>query len=305
MPVQFKHSGICVGTLTPMKENGDINLDVIPQYAEYLINAKVNAVFVNGTTSEGLSLSNEERKQLAEKWIQTAKGKLKVIVHCGAVALRDAQELAKHAEKCGADAIASIPSFYFPPRTVQELVRSVAEIASSAPDIPFIYYHSPRTHVDLDIASFMLLAKEKIPNFAGIKWATSNAADAYKCVTKINNDDVTVMWAEDDTILGALSMGISSFNGSSYSITAPYAHKIIEAYEKNDGKSADISQIKMKQIVDLLEKNGNWLQRTKAAVSMIGLPMGPTRLPVQMLDASEHKELEQELRDMGLLHSCR
>ena len=54
-----------------------------------------------------------ERKTMAERWISSCKGRLKVIVHCGALSLRDAQELAQHAEKNGADAVSAVPSFYF------------------------------------------------------------------------------------------------------------------------------------------------------------------------------------------------
>ena len=54
-----------------------------------------------------------ERKTMAERWLLACKGRPKVIVHCGALSLRDAHELAHHAEGNGADAVSAVPSFYF------------------------------------------------------------------------------------------------------------------------------------------------------------------------------------------------
>jgi len=285
--------------MTPFKKNGDVDLDAIPNYVQHLIDQKVNAVFVNGTTAEGLSLTIDERKKLAEKWVEATRGKLKTIIHCGAIAIRDAQDLAKHAESIGADAIAAIPSFYFPPRNCGDLVQSVADIASAAPKTPFIYYHTVRTHLNVEMATFCLQARERIPTFAGIKWADENAAEAYKVFTKIQADDFVLMWAIDDSFLAALTMGMESFNGSSYTFTGLLAAEITEAYKKGDFKKADAGQLKLKKIVDVLEQDGEWLERHKAAAEFAGLSMGPPRLPNQSLAKDKNARFREELTKVG------
>lgn len=94
-------------------------------------------------------------------------------------------------------------------------------------------------------------------------------------------------------------MGINSFNGSSYTFTAPIARRVIDAFQRGDQKTADAEQLKLTKVVNVLEKNGDWLPRHKAAAKMIGLPMGPTRSPVQPLTDDEYQQLFEELMQLG------
>jgi len=58
----------------------------VPGYVDFLVKGKIDGVFVLGTLGEGLPLTVSERKEVAEAWIQAAKGKLSsVVVHVGAL----------------------------------------------------------------------------------------------------------------------------------------------------------------------------------------------------------------------------
>ena len=72
-----KIKGLNVAVVTPMTQDGAVNLDVIPQYAEFLISQGVDGVFVNGSSGEGLLLSVEERMAVLEKWMPFS-GKLNI-----------------------------------------------------------------------------------------------------------------------------------------------------------------------------------------------------------------------------------
>ena len=63
---------LIVAPFTPMDSKGEINLEVIGQYASYLIDSKISGAFVCGTTGEGPSLTTEERKMILEKWISSS-----------------------------------------------------------------------------------------------------------------------------------------------------------------------------------------------------------------------------------------
>nr|XP_022287010.1 N-acetylneuraminate lyase-like [Crassostrea virginica] len=82
----------------------------------------IKAVFVNGTTSEGKSLTKKERKKVAEKWILTSSGRLKIVVNVGGLNDRESIDLTKHAADARADAIASLPSLFFKPNSI-DVVR--------------------------------------------------------------------------------------------------------------------------------------------------------------------------------------
>lgn len=140
-----KLQGLVAATITPMTENGEINFPVIGQYVDYLVKEQgVKNIFVNGTTGEGLSLSISERRQVAEEWVRQGKNKLdQVVIHVGALNLKESQELAQHAAEIGADGIAVIAPFFFKSQNKDALISFLREVAAAAPALPFYYYHIP------------------------------------------------------------------------------------------------------------------------------------------------------------------
>ncbi|ELU15950.1 hypothetical protein CAPTEDRAFT_91103, partial [Capitella teleta] len=69
---KFKAEGLIASTFTPFTEEGEINVEVIPDYADYLLDNGVKSVFVNGVDGEWTSLTSEERKQVIEAWLWIA-----------------------------------------------------------------------------------------------------------------------------------------------------------------------------------------------------------------------------------------
>ena len=94
-----KIKGLIDAPFTPMHPNGDINLEVIPAYADMLVKNGLKGVFINGSSGEGYMLTPEERMAVAEKWVASVPKDFKVIVHVGSCCLRESVTLAAHAEK--------------------------------------------------------------------------------------------------------------------------------------------------------------------------------------------------------------
>ena len=132
--------GLIAASFTPMDANGNVNLSAIDKYADLLADSKMTGAFVCGTTGESLSLTTDERKSILEQWVKSANGRFKVIAHVGSNSLIEAIDLASHAARSGADAIASMAPCFFKPATVDELIAFFAPIAKSAEDLPFYYY---------------------------------------------------------------------------------------------------------------------------------------------------------------------
>ncbi|XP_012870964.1 PREDICTED: N-acetylneuraminate lyase [Dipodomys ordii] len=158
-----KLQGLVAATITPMTENGEINFSVIGQYVDYLVKEQgVKNIFVNGTTGEGLSLSMSERRLVAEEWVTQGRNKLdQVVIHVGALSLKESQELARHAAEIGADGIAVIAPFFLKPWSKDVLVNFLKEVAASAPELPFYYYHIPAlTGVKMSCSTYNYLGKK-------------------------------------------------------------------------------------------------------------------------------------------------
>jgi len=123
----------------------------------------VNTVFVCGSMAEFDKMTIDERKTLAEAWLEwgTAEG-LYIIVNVGTTVLAEAKELAAHALEHGAAAIASVPPYYNAAPDIPTLVSWLKDMASAAPTLPFFYYHLPGvTQVNIPIATFMAEAESQ------------------------------------------------------------------------------------------------------------------------------------------------
>ena len=103
-----KIEGLIDAPFTPFYENGDINLEPIPEYARMLKKNGIKGVFINGSSGEGYMLTDEERMALAEAWMAAAPEDFKVIVHVGSCCAPASRKLAEHAAKIGAWGIGSL-----------------------------------------------------------------------------------------------------------------------------------------------------------------------------------------------------
>jgi len=149
--------GLVAAVHSPFRRDGSLNLDAVAGQAALLRSLGVSLAFVGGSTGECHSLTLEERRALARRWTEVARGStLGVVVHVGANCLADAQALAADAQAHGALAIAALAPSYFKPRDVDTLVACCAEVASAAPRTPFYHYDIPAlTGVSLSMPEFL------------------------------------------------------------------------------------------------------------------------------------------------------
>ena len=150
--------GLISAPYTPMKEDGSIDLQKIKEYADLTAShGCVNGVFICGSTGEYASTTVAERKAITEEWIKEAKGRFKVVVHVGSNCAKDSVELAAHALKAGADAVASIAPNYFRPASVEDMVMFFKPIAAAAGNLPFYFYNFPAmSGVCLPVDKFLI-----------------------------------------------------------------------------------------------------------------------------------------------------
>jgi len=119
-----KPLGLIAAPPTGFRADGGVDINVVAPLAEHLRSQGVAGGFVNGTTGEGMSLSTEEREQLAVEWRRVLPAGMKLFVHVGHNSLPDCQRrLARHAQAIGADAIAAIAPGFFKPAGVAGLVE--------------------------------------------------------------------------------------------------------------------------------------------------------------------------------------
>lgn len=292
-------SGLVAATHTPFHPDGSLHLGVIEKQAVHLLANGVSRVFIGGTTGESHSLSLVERLALTERWMDVAKGSdLKVIVHVGSNSLGDARDLAAHAQECGAEATSAVAPSYFKPRDVASLVAVCAEIAGAAPELPFFYYDIPSfTGLSHSIPEFLDQAESRIPNLAGIKFSNPDGMMFQQCLHH-RGGACSILWGTDECLLAGLALGAVGAVGSTYNFAAPVSHRLMAFWAANEIGSARAEQKHSVDLVALLAKLG-YMGAAKAVMGMLGVPVGPARLPHSNPSPVQVANLRAELEAMG------
>lgn len=290
--------GLVAATFAPLSAEGELNLDAIGPMVDALVDANIAGLYVNGSTGEGVSLTGSERRQSAEEFVQAAGGRLPVIVQVGHTSVREAQQLAEHAASVGADAISATPPTYFKPATIGLLLDSLREIMRGAPSLPFYYYHIPRiTGVDFDLHQLLTQASEELPQLNGVKYTAQSIHEFQACRAHFA-DQFDLLYGCDEMLLSGLAAGANGAVGSTYNFAPGLYRRLIEAYRQGENEAAQELQLRSVEMVQAFVRYPA-LPAQKAIMEMIGLPVGPPRLPWRDLTAEEKRTLESDLKSLG------
>ena len=287
--------GMVSATFTPMYEDGSLNLEMIAKYADYIAASGIPGVFVCVTTGESLSLTVDERKKILEKWVDSADGRFKVIVHVGCNSQPEAMELAAHACHSGAYAIGAMAPAFFKPVSVSDLVAFFAPIAKCAEELPFYYYNMPSmTGVSLSVPEFLTEGKKVIPNLAGVKFTHNNLMEMGECLT-LQDGAFEVLHGYDEILIAGLAFGAVAGVGSTYNYMPEVYKGIFASMDKNDLATARKLQQKSIDIVKVIIKYGGGVRGGKAIMKLIGIDCGPCRLPIHPFGDDEYACLRKDL----------
>jgi N-acetylneuraminate lyase len=296
-------TGLIAAPFAPFHADGSLNLDCIERYAPMLAANGCSGAFVNGTTGESLSLTVDERRQVAERWVAAAPKGFAVIVHVGHPCLADSRTLAAHAQALGAAALGFMAPCFFRPATVDDLVACCAEVAAAAPRLPFYYYHIPSmTGVGLPAVDFFRAAADRIPNLAGAKFTYEDLCDFGQCLD-FQGGRFDLLYGRDEALLAGLVLGARGAVGTTYSFAAPLYRRLLEAFQAGDLAAARHAQEQSRAMVDLLRRRGG-LPAFKAAMNLTALDCGPCRLPLRTLTEDETCRLRADLDALGFFAYC-
>lgn len=297
-----KTKGLIAAPFTPMLDTGEINLGLIPQYANKLKKDGVKGVFICGTTGEGMLMTLDERKKIAEAWLKEKTENFKVIVHVGTTSSKQSNELANHAQTIGADAIGCMGPLFLKPSKNEDLVNYCSEVASGAPDLPFYYYHIPIvSDVWISMPEFLKEAQHKIPNLAGIKFTHRNAMEMMQCI-EADNGRWDILHGFDEELLCGLTVGAKGAVGSTYNYIASIYLKLIDAFKNGDMEKARYYQSQSIKLVKILIKYGGGVLGGKPVMKMVGLDCGPLRTPAHNLSSDEFNIYKKELDEIGFFN---
>lgn len=300
-----KLRGLIAAPFTPMKEDGSLNLSIIPAYYEMLLANGVSGAFISGSTGEGVSMTTREKMMVTEAWASCTASNpdFKVMALVGGTSITDCRELARHASQQGLYAVSFTAPFYFKPSTVQQLADCCKAVAGEVPDMPFYYYHIPvLTGVGFSMFDLLQAVDGDIPNFAGIKYTHEDFMDFLSCL-HFRNGKYDMLWGRDENMLAALSLGTQAAVGSTFNYAAPLYNKLICAFEEGNLELARKLQQQSIDMIRLLTKYGG-IATGKAYMKLTGMDCGEFRLPVKNMTSAQFDEFRKDAERLHFDSFC-
>lgn len=302
-----KIKGLIDAPFTPFHENGDVNLAPIPAYAAMLKKNGLKGVFVNGSSGEGYMLTDDERMAIAEAWIDATKDfdDFKVIVHVGSCCLRSAKKLAEHAAKIGAYGIGAMAPPFPKIGRVEELVKYIEGIVEDAPNLPFYYYHIPAFNgAFLPMLDLLKAVDGRVPSFAGIKYTFESLYEYNQC-RLYKNGKYDMLHGQDETILPCLAMGGAQGGiGGTTNYNGRELVAILDAWKRGDIEAARDHQNFAQDVINVICRYRGNIVGGKRIMKLIGLDLGPNRVPFRTVTPEEEAAMKRELEEINFFERC-
>ncbi|MGC1241224.1 MAG: dihydrodipicolinate synthase family protein [Chryseosolibacter sp.] len=289
---------ILPAVFTPMFEDGSIHYAQTKALYQRCIESGFKGIFLNGTTGECMSLHVDERKKMVEAWVECRKKNnnpdFRIFVHVGSANLYEAAEMAEHAQAQGVNGIAMVPTFYFRPRTLADLVEQCKYVAAAAPEVPFYYYNIPSmTGVNFPLINFIESAIREIPTFSGLKNSFNDLVDYQQCL-HYAKEDYAMYWGTDEVFMMVYAAGNRHYVGSTYNFMGDIYFKMLDAFHAANFEKLNTLQAEANNIYKILG-DYNSLIAGKEMMRHIGIDCGPVRRPLKNLKASDSAALLERL----------
>ena len=287
--------GSLVAIVTPMQEDGALDLDAFRRLIDWHINEGTDGIVVVGTTGESPTVDFDEHHLLIKTAIDHAGGRVPVIAGTGANSTSEAIELAAYAREAGADFSLSVVPYYNKP-TQEGLYRHFKAIAEAV-DLPHIVYNVPgRTVADLQNETVLRLAQ--IPNVVGIKDATANLERGSDLIRR-KPRDFRVYSGDDATGLPLMLLGGDGVISVTANVAPRLMHEMCSAALVGDVARARESNNRLLPLHRNLFLEANPIP-VKWAVQQMGLIKGGIRLPLTPLSAACHEQVREAMRHAGV-----
>ncbi|HHU81932.1 MAG TPA: 4-hydroxy-tetrahydrodipicolinate synthase [Firmicutes bacterium] len=287
---------VLTAMVTPLNEEGGIDYETAGKLARRLVENGSDGMVVAGTTGESPTLSEEEKLKLFAAVVEAVGGRAVVIAGTGTNNTQKSVELTKEAEKTGVDGIMAVAPYYNKPpqEGLYRHYRAIAEATS----LPVMVYNVPgRTAVNISPATMARLAE--VDNIIALKEASGDLNQAAEMV-RVLPKDFLVYSGDDSMTLPMLSVGAVGIVSVASHLVGRRIASMINDYLQGAVEKATRAHNELLPLFKALFLTTNPIM-VKAALNLLGVNVGSTRLPLVEATASELDALKEVLRGLGLL----
>jgi 4-hydroxy-tetrahydrodipicolinate synthase len=279
--------------VTPFHPDGSLDSDGAAQLADYLVSGQGNdGLVISGTTGEAPTTTDAEKEILLRAVVEAVGGRAYIVAGVGTNDTHHTIELARAAEKAGADAVLAVTPYYNKPPQAG-LFRHFTAVADAC-GLPMMVYDIPgRTATAIATETMLRLAEH--PRIIAVKDAKGDLGET-AWVTK--RSDLAYYSGDDKLTLPLLSVGAVGVVGVPTHVFGTETKAMIEAYERGDvAEALRLHHLLLPAYCGFFRSQGVIL--TKAALRLLGLPAGPVRPPLCDASATEIARLREDAAESG------
>ena len=291
----FKGAGVAI--VTPMHENGRVNYEKLEELIEFQIANGTDAIIICGTTGESSTMTHGEHLKTIEFTINKVAKRVPVIAGTGSNCTETAIMMSKEAASYGADALLVVTPYYNK-ATQNGLIAHYTAIAEAVPETPIIMYNvASRTGCNIQPATAVKLAKN-VKNIVGIKEASGNLSQVAQLMSMADGC-LELYSGNDDQVLPILSLGGYGVISVLSNIAPKETHDMVQKFMDGDVKGAAEIQLKAIPLGNALFSEVNPIP-VKAALNLMGMEVGPLRMPLTEMEEENKAVLAQAMKDFGI-----
>ncbi len=293
----MRFRGIIPPVATPMLANEDLDLPRFKWFLDHLIGQGVHGVFVLGTNSEFYALDEKEKQEVVATAVAHVNGRVPVLAGTGAETTREVVRLTKMAQREGADGVSVITPYFIMPsqQEIHDHYRRVAESTS----LPVLLYNNPATCGGLKIDVDTVARLAEVPNILAVKDSSGDLQNTNEYVRAVP-ERFSVLQGRDTLIFPSLMFGARGAVPASGNIAPALLVEIYEAFERGDLEGSKAAQLRLNPL-RLSLSLGTAPGGVKAALSLLGMSLGPARAPIAPLPPDKLKQARAALVQAGLL----
>lgn len=289
-------TGAGVAIVTPFHEDGSVNYECLAKILEDQIANSTDAIVICGTTGESATLSPKEHLDVIKYTVDVVNHRIPVIAGTGSNETAVAVELSNDAEKAGVDGLLIVTPYYNK-ASQRGLVKHYNYIADRVSS-PIIIYNVPsRTGVNVLPETYAELSEHK--NIVGAKEASGNLSQIAQTMA-LCGDKLDVYSGNDDQIVPIMSLGGKGVISVLSNICPKIAHDIPSLYLDGKCKESAELQLKYLELCNAMFMDVNPIP-VKVAMNLMGMDVGPLRLPLCEMDDSKTEKLGTILKKYELI----
>ncbi|NMM64056.1 4-hydroxy-tetrahydrodipicolinate synthase [Clostridium sp. P21] len=289
----FKGSAVAI--ITPFKD-GCVDFKKLEELLEWHIKSGTDAIVVCGTTGEGSTMSEQERKEAIKFTVDVVKKRIPVIAGTGSNNTAASINMSKWAESIGVDGLLVITPYYN--KTTQKgLIEHFKAIATSVKS-PIIIYNVPgRTGLNILPKTLKVLCE--LDNIVAVKEASGNISQIAQ-IKALCGDKLDIYSGNDDQIVPIMALGGIGVISVLANVIPKDTHDMCELFLNGKVKEALKIQLDSLALTNALFIETNPIP-VKTAMNVLGMNVGNLRLPLCDMAKDNLDVLKKELKNYGLL----